>query len=149
MTREFKARRSGRSRTYRRQGKGRGVRRFDYCALYRFLCALCGQKVLISPPIELNLKSQRTQRGSENLPLQDLSQRILQVRMLELISGGRELGWFHALTTKKKLFAHLSEDQADGEGGQGENRQAVQDRSQNAGELRIGHWNRSDSVDRS
>jgi hypothetical protein len=30
--------------------------------------------------------------------------------MLELISGGRELGWFDALTPEKKFFAHLSED---------------------------------------
>ena len=68
--------------------------------------------------------------------------------MLKLISGGRELGRFHALTAKKKFFAHLAEDQADDKGGHGENRRAVQDRSQNPGEFRIGHWIRSHRIDR-
>ena len=68
--------------------------------------------------------------------------------MLELISTGCQLGWLHALAAEKKFFAHFSKDQADGEGGHGKNRRAVQDGSQDAGELRIGHRIRRDSIDR-
>ncbi len=75
-------------------------------------------------------------------------QSILQIRMLELISAGCELGWFHALTAEKEFFAHLSEDQSDGKGGHGKNRRTLQDGSQNAGEFRIGHRIRGDGVDR-
>ena len=68
--------------------------------------------------------------------------------MLELISAGCQLGRLYALAAEKKFFAHFSKDQADGERGHGENRRASQDRSQGAGELRIGHRIRRDGIDR-
>src|SRR6476661_927333 len=48
------------------------------------------------------------------LALQNLLQRVLQIRVLELISAGRKLGRFHALAGEKQFFAHLSEDDSDG-----------------------------------
>src|ERR1700690_1235642 len=73
-------------------------------------------KALDLPPVEQDLEPQRTQREpqrtereNESLPLQDLFQSILEIRMLKLIFRGHELGWFYALAAEKELFAHLSE----------------------------------------
>src|SRR6476469_597093 len=64
------------------------------------------------------------------LALQNFFQSIPQVGMLEPISAGHKLGGFDALAAKKKLFAHLSENQPDGESRHGKNRRAVHDGSQ-------------------
>ncbi len=77
--------------------------------------------------------------------LQNILQRISQVGMLELVSTGGELGRFRSLATEKKFLAHLSEDQLYSEGGHRENRRAVQDGCQRAGELGIRHRIRRDA----
>ena len=79
---------------------------------------------------------------------QNILQRILQHWMLEPISARCKLRRFRALAAEKEFFAHFSKDQLDGEGGHGEDRRPVQDGSQCAGELSVGHGIGRDGIHR-
>ena len=60
------------------------------------------------------------------LGLNDGGQRCGQVGMRELVVEFLELGWLDALTGEEQGVGHFAEEQAEGEGGRGEESGAVQ-----------------------